>query len=70
MNRMYYGIMENEGKRVSDHDAFSYACEMVQYGDNSLKNEFMQIAVSSKSFEEFARRTVEWFFSGSYIHSF
>ena len=63
---MYCGIFENKGKKVMDCDAFPYACEMVQQGENELKGEFMEIANSSQDFVEFSNRLVEWFFSGSW----
>lgn len=67
---MYYGIVENEGKRVSDTDAFSYACEQVEAGGDELQAEFMEIAASSDSFFEMRQRVIEWFYSGSWIYSF
>ena len=67
---MYYGILENENKRISDYDAFSYACEKVQYGEDEEKTTFMEIAKDSKNFEEFVQRIEEWFYSGSWCYSF
>lgn len=68
--QVFYGILENEGKRVSSHDAFSYACECVENGTEEEKQEFMKIASKSSNFEEFADTLVEWFFSGSWVMSY
>ena len=67
---MYYGIIENEGKRISDYDAFSYACEKLENGSAEDQQKFMSIAKDSESFSEFAKRIVEWFYSGSWIYGF
>lgn len=66
---MYFGVVENDGKRVSDSDAFSYACECIENGTDEQKNEFMDIAKEAKDFKEFADDLVFWFYSGSWIHT-
>ena len=65
---MYIGILTEQGKRVHDADAFSYACERVESGTKEEKKEFMGIFADSVDFTEFAARVVEWFYSGNWIY--
>lgn len=65
---MYVGILTEQGKRVHDADAFSYACERVESGTVEEQAEFMSIAADSADFAEFAARVVEWFYSGNWIY--
>ena len=65
---MYVGILTEQGKRVHDADAFSYACERVESGTMEEQAEFMGIAADSTDFAEFAARVVEWFYSGNWIY--
>lgn len=66
---MYYGLLENEGKRVKDEDAFSYACECIETGTEEEKKTFMEIAAGAKHFDEFVNDLVLWFYSGSWTHT-
>lgn len=67
---MYEGIMQEAGKRVSDEDAFSYACERTEHGSDEEKKAFMDIVKTSDTFDEIADRTVEWYFSGCWVRRF
>ena len=64
---MYIGILTESGKRVSDADAFSYACERIEHGAEEEKQMFMKLAQESESFEQFAGMVVEWWYSGDWI---
>lgn len=67
---MYEGIMHEAGKRVSDEDAFSYACQRVENGTTEEQAEFMEIARTSDSFGEMQGRLVEWFYSGEWVRGY
>lgn len=65
---MYIGIFPEEGKRVHDEDAFSYACERIERGTGDEKADFMDCAKESADFEEFKKDFVDWFYSGNWIY--
>ncbi len=65
---MYIGVGPETGKRVSDRDAFSYACEICLYGDAQEQMMFMQMSRECNGIEEFADMLVEWFYSGNWIY--
>lgn len=67
---MYEGIMQEAGKRVSNEDAFSYACERIEHGSEEDRKGFMDIAKTSDSFDEMADRVVEWYYSGPWVRRF
>lgn len=65
---MYIGLGPESGKRVTDEDAFSYACACCNTGDKEEQETFMQLAKESGSIEEFAEELVSWFFSGNWLY--
>lgn len=65
---MYIGIGPENGKRVSDREAFGYACERCLKGEPEEQKEFMCIVKSCETIEEIASTVVEWFFSGNWIY--
>lgn len=67
---MYEGILIEAGKRVSEEDAFSYACERIDHGSEEEQNTFMHIMQTSDTFEEAADRVVEWYFSGCWVRRY
>ncbi len=64
---MYIGILTESGKRVSDEDAFSYACERIEHGTAEEKQMFLRLARESEAFEQFVERLTEWWYSGNWI---
>ena len=64
---MYIGILTESGKRVSDEDAFSCACERIERGTAEEKQMFLRLAKESETFEQFAGMLVEWWYSGNWI---
>lgn len=63
---MYVGI--NNKKRISDDDAFCYACACCNTGDKEERETFMELAKEAGSIEEFAEELVSWFFSGNWVY--
>ena len=51
---MYEGIMQEAGKRVSEEDAFSYACERTEHGSDEEKKAFMDIVKTSDTIHQIA----------------
>ena len=64
---MYIGILNESDKRVSDENAFSYACERIERGTVEEKQMFLGLARESETFEQFAGRLTEWWYSGNWI---
>lgn len=64
---MYIGILNESDKRVSEEDAFSYACERIEHGTAEEKQMFLRLARENETFEQLAGRLVEWWYSGNWI---
>ena len=58
---MYVGIGSEKGKKVSDEDAFSYACERINNGTEREQKE-------SDNFHMAVIAVVIWFYSGNWVH--
>lgn len=67
---MYEGIMSEAGKRVSEQDAFSYACERIETGTEEEKNTFMCMAKGAEGFDDFHEDLIEWYFSGEWVKGY
>lgn len=65
---MYVGIGSEKGKKVSDEDAFSYACDRINNGTEKERESFMQIMKESESFHMAVISVVLWYFSGNWVH--
>ncbi len=65
---MYYeGIGAERGKRISQEDAFGYACDRCLSGTDEEQVTFMELAMSTDTMEKFASELVEWFYSGNWM---
>lgn len=64
---MYIGIGPEAGKKVSDEDAFDYACKRIFSEPREERVTAMEIFRESGSFQEAEERLIEWFYSGNWI---
>ena len=65
---MYVGIGPEKGKKVSDEDAFSYACDRINNGTEKEQDTFMQIMKEAESFYMAVISVVLWYFSGNWVY--
>lgn len=65
---MYIGLNSEEGKRIPDREAFSYACERCFYGGQEEQSVFMELAKRCMDIEEFVEELVEWYYSGNWLY--
>lgn len=65
---MYIGIDPEKGLRISDREAFGYACERCQFGDEEEQETFWKLIKECENFREFAKCLVEWFYSGNWLY--
>jgi len=70
---MYIGICCEEGKRITDEDAFSYALECCLMGPDrdAFEQEFQNHIYGGTWFlqaDRFREDLVEWFYSGNWIY--
>ncbi len=64
---MYIGIGPEAGKKVSDEDAFVYACKRIFSEPREERVTAMEIFRESGNFQEAEERLTEWFYSGNWI---
>lgn len=65
---LYTGVGPEAGRKVKEHDAFSYACERCLTGTEEEQETFLALAKESSDMLDFARFLVEWFYSGNWVN--